>query len=230
MVTEIPQNFHRKGLDILERMGPQIHFFHLAFDLSIILTSSIPILISLIIGLAGLTVYSIVHKYFKSTNQKSKQNKEINVVDTGNNYPTIEVTLDQVRKAVREFSDNLPKGVFRTILVQDDNRIDFEQLAPHLGGIPSNNFYMSKETYDLFEENEKLIPAEMDTVQKAVDQYVKDHKEYPMLQFDPQHRVNYYLLLQEHYLKESPVIQFYITDLDGLITHIKPRNKNSSQL
>ncbi len=35
---------------------------------------------------------------------------------------------------------------------------------------------MSKETYDLFEENEKQIAAEMDIVQNAVDQYVKDHK------------------------------------------------------
>ena len=164
------------------------------------------------------------------TSQKGRLNKKMTKADKSNPYPTVEDTVDQVRKAVREYSDHLPKGVYRTILVQDDNRIDFKQLAPHLGGIPSSNFYMSKETYDLFEEHEKLIPVEMDMVQKAVDQYVKDHKEYPMLTFDPQRRVNYYLLLQEHYLKESPVTQFYITDLDGLITHVKPKNKNSSQL
>ena len=164
------------------------------------------------------------------TSQKGRLNKKMTKADKSNPYPTVEDTVDQVRKAVREYSDHLPKGVYRTILVQDDNLIDFKQLAPHLGGIPSSNFYMSKETYDLFEEHEKLIPAEMDMVQKAVDQYVKDHKEYPMLTFDPQRRVNYYLLLQEHYLKESPVTQFYITDLDGLITHVKPKNKNSSQL
>ncbi len=51
-----------------------------------------------------------------------------------------------------------------------------------------------------------------------------------MLKFDPQRRVNYYELLQEHYLKSLPELQFYITDLDGLVTHIKPGKKlgNSS--
>ena len=68
----------------------------------------------------------------------------------------------------------------------------------------------------------------MDIVQKAVDLYVKEKNEYPMLKFDPQRRVNYYQLLQEHYLKTAPETQFYITDLDGLITHIKPQKKNSS--
>ncbi|MEH7417723.1 DUF3939 domain-containing protein [Neobacillus drentensis] len=181
------------------------------------------------IGFGGLTIYSIIHKYSKMPVEKTNLDKKSNL-DSFNQYPTIEVTLEQVRKAVRAYSDTLPKGVFRTILVQDDHSIDFEKLAPHLGGIPSKKFYMSKETYDLFEENEKLIPIEMDMVQKAVDQYVKDHKEYPMLKFDPQHRVNYYLLLQEHYLKKAPVTQFYITDLDGLITHISPYKKNSSPL
>ncbi|MED4227590.1 DUF3939 domain-containing protein [Neobacillus cucumis] len=138
--------------------------------------------------------------------------------------PTIDVTLEEVRKAVRKFSDSLPKGVFRTILVQEDNSIDFEKLVPHVGGVPCKKFYMSRETYDLFDENDKQIPTEMDLVQKAVDLYVQDHKEYPMLNFDPQHKVNYYLLLKEHYLKKAPDTQFYITDLDGLITHIKPKN------
>lgn len=87
---------------------------------------------------------------------------------------------------------------------------------------------MSKETYDIFEEHEKHIPGEMDIVQKAVDLYVKEHSEYPMLPFDPERRVNYYQLIQDKYLKSAPEIQFYITDLDGLITHKKPAKKTSS--
>ncbi|EKN70204.1 hypothetical protein BABA_05946 [Neobacillus bataviensis LMG 21833] len=182
------------------------------------------------IGIGGLTVYSMVQKYFKSPKQEERKNKDPLRMDlTDNkNHPIIDVSIEEVRKAVRSFSDNLPKGVFRTILVQEDNSIDFKQLAPLLGGIPSKKFYMSKETYDLFEDGEKQIPIEMDIVQKAVDLYVKEQKEYPMLKFDPQRRVNYYQLLQEHYLKAAPETQFYITDLDGLITHIKPQKKNSS--
>jgi hypothetical protein len=179
------------------------------------------------IGIGGLTGYVMVLKYFKKPVNKIVQSeyelqKEQN--ETAD-YPIIDVTIDQVRKAVRQFSDNLPKGVYRTIIVQDDNSIDFKQLANILGGIPSKKYYMSKETYDLFEENEKKIAAEMDMVQKAVDLYVKERKEYPMLQFDPNRRVNYYQLMQDKYLKSQPETQFYITDLDGLISHIKPEKK-----
>jgi hypothetical protein len=179
------------------------------------------------IGIGGVTVYSMIQKYFKTSVQEGKEvKKALNTAQKNDkSFPNIDVTIDEVRKAVREFSNNLPKGVYRTILVQEDNCIDFDQLAPFLGGIPSKKFYMSKETYDLFEESEKQIPIEMDIVQKAVDLYVKDHKDFPMLKFDPHHKVNYFQLKQEHYLKEEPQIQFYITDLDGLITHIRPQKK-----
>lgn len=180
-------------------------------------------------AIGGLTVYKMVLKYFtpkskvpedSSTSSVSKKN-----VNRKKNYPIIDVTMDEVRRAVRTFSDQLPKGVYRTILVNDDNSIDFEQLAGILGGIPAKKFYMSRETYDLFEENEKVIPYEMDIVQKAVDQYVKEQREYPMLKYDPFRRVNYFQLIQEHYLKTQPETQFYITEVDGLITHIKPGKK-----
>lgn len=186
------------------------------------------------IGIGGLTGYVMVQKYFKiqvDTNSPVENVSNSELIEAAN-HPIIDVTIDQVRKAVRQFSDNLPKGVYRTIIVQEDNSIDFNQLANILGGIPSKKYFMSKETYDLFEENEKKIPAEMDMVQKAVDLYVKERKEYPMLQFDPSRRVNYYQLVQEKYLKSAPETQFYITELDGLITHIKPEKrkmKNSSQ-
>lgn len=179
------------------------------------------------VGLGMATVYLMIQKYLKPSIISVQEG--IMDGDPGVNYPEIDVTIEQVRKAVREFSDNLPKGVFRTILVKEDNSIDFKQIAPILGGIPSKDFYMSKETYDLFEESEKKIPKEMDLVQKAVDQYVKDHKQYPMLTFDPHHRVNYYQLLKNHYLRTSPETQFYITEMDGLITHTKPQKKKSFQ-
>ncbi|WP_042455141.1 AtpZ/AtpI family protein [Neobacillus dielmonensis] len=183
------------------------------------------------IGVGTLTIYSMILKYIKLTGTKGLHLKHKNANNTLNkeeSYPIIDVTIDEVRKAIRKFSEQLPKGVYRTILVQDDNSIDFKQLASILNGIPSQKFYMSKETYDLFEEEEKQIATEMDHVQRAVDQYVKEHREYPMLQFDPQHRVNYFQLRQGKYLKTEPQTQFYITDLDGLITHIKPTRKKTS--
>lgn len=142
-------------------------------------------------------------------------------------WPIIEVSVGDVRKAVRSFSEQLPKGVYRTILLKDDNSIDFEQLAPYLNGIPSQNYYMSRETYDIFSENEKDIAAALDKVQKAVDLYVKEHKQYPVIQFDPLNRVNYFQLLQARCLDEQPEMDLYLTKYDGLVTHIKPR-KNST--
>lgn len=211
-------------------MGRKYLFIFMVFSFVIVLTvyggyKLGNILIGTIVGIVlagGITYVSLRSSSPENTSTKTTEQHD-------KSYPVIEVGIDEVRKVVRNFSDKLPKGVYRTILVQEDNSIDFNQLAPFLGGIPSKKFYMSKETYDLFEEHEKHIAVEMDIVQKAVDLYVKDHKEYPMLPFDPLHRVNYYQLLQDHYLKRSPEIPFYLTDLDGLITHIKPQKKNSSQ-
>ncbi|AGK53235.1 DUF3939 domain-containing protein [Bacillus sp. 1NLA3E] len=136
-----------------------------------------------------------------------------------------EITKEDVIKAVRKFSDNLPQGTYRTILVNDDYSIDFSQLRRYLPRTPTQKFYLSKETYDIFEEHEKHIPPLMDKVQKAVDQYVKEHNEYPTLPYDHLRRVNTFLLVQEHLLEEVPNIEFYITNYDGLITHVKTKEK-----
>jgi hypothetical protein len=146
-----------------------------------------------------------------------------------NNYPFIDITVDEVRTAIRTFTNQLPKGVYRTILVKDDNEIDFNQLAHILGGFPSEKFYMSKETYDLFTESEKLIAYEMDVIQKAVDQYVNEYSTFPVLPFDPLKKINYFELIQKNFLKTEPQTQFYLTDLDGLVTHIKPAAQSTQR-
>jgi hypothetical protein len=154
---------------------------------------------------------------------KGKDKEDVEVAEEIQ-IPILDVIYkEQVVNAVRKFSEQLPKGTYRTILVNDDYSIDFTQLYPtHLRGIPAQNFYMSKETYDIFEEHEKHIPELMDKVQKAVDQYVKENKKPPILPFDPLRKVNSYLLIQEKLLDSAPEIEFFITDYDGLITHFKP--------
>lgn len=142
-------------------------------------------------------------------------------------WPIIETSVEEIKKAVRIYSEQLPKGVYRTILVKEDNSIDVEQLAPILKGIPSQNFYMSKETYDIFVEDEKHLALTIDKVQKAVDLYVREHKEYPMLPYDPLNRVNYYQLLKAHCLDTQPEIELYITNYDGLVTHKKPKKNGT---
>lgn len=183
-------------------------------------------IIIFVLSIGGLAAYMIVFKkYHWRFNKTLKQTIMDEKRKEEEPPPIIDISIDQVRAAIRGFSEQLPKGVYRSILIKDDNEIDFTQLSKILGGMPSRKFYMSKETYDLFPEDEKLIPVEMDIVQKAVDQYVKEQKQFPVLSFDPERRINYFQLLQEHYLKNRPTIQFYLTDLDGMITHIKPTNK-----
>lgn len=181
------------------------------------------------LGIGTLTAYTIMRKFRleKQEKRKEKQGKAVkrSKKQSLENIPIINVTLDDVRKAVRKYSEQLPKGVYRTVLVDDQNRIDFSKLTHFLGGIPSENFYMSKETYDLFEEKDQLIPVEMDSVQQAVDQYVKEHQKFPILEHDPLRRINYFALCQEHYLKSPPQTTFYLTDLDGMITHTKPNKE-----
>lgn len=152
-----------------------------------------------------------------------------NKTNNPHNYPTIDLTVDQVRNAIRTFTEQLPKGVYRTILVKENNEIDFNQLAHILGGMPSEKFYMSKETYDLFTENEKLIAYEMDIIQRAADQYEKENKTFPVIPYDPLKRINYFELIQKSLLKTEPQTQFYLTDLDGLVTHVKPDIKTSKK-
>ena len=160
--------------------------------------------------------------YFLLTNRSN----EI-PMDPPKGWPIIETSVEEIKKAVRIYSEQLPKGVYRTILVKEDNSIDVEQIAPILKGIPSRNFYMSKETYDIFDEDEKYLALTIDKVQKAVDLYVREHNEYPMLPYDPLKRVNYYQLLKAHCLDTQPEIELYITNYDGLVTHKKPKQNST---
>lgn len=163
-------------------------------------------------GAAGVFIYKIVISKKRKVNVFNEDSQD---------WPVIEVTVEDVRKAIRIYSEQLPQGVYRTILVNEDLSIDFELLATTLKGIPSRKFYMSKETYDIFEEDEKEVAMVIDKVQKAVDLYVKEYKQFPMLQYDPLNRVNYYQLLQARCLDAQPDIELYITNCNGLVTHRK---------
>ncbi|MDP4087251.1 MAG: DUF3939 domain-containing protein [Bacillota bacterium] len=179
------------------------------------------------IVIGGFITFIIGQKYSHHTNRKQMFGGQPSILISKNdeNLPIIDVTLDDVRKAVGIFSASLPQGVYRTILVKDDNSIDFNQLSYILGGVPFRNFYMSKETYEIFEEHDKLIPREMDLVQKAVDLYVMEKKEYPILKDDPFRKVNYYQLISGHYLKDTPKVEFYISQFDGMICSMEQGKK-----
>lgn len=147
----------------------------------------------------------------------SKKNKKVEQ-EENRSWPTIVATIDDVNKAIRKYHSEIPKGASLRVLVNDDATIDYALLAPYLNGIPSQMFYMSKETFELFDVPE--LPLLMDKVQRAVDQYVEAYHKAPVIEGDPYYKVSY-LKLQD-FLHERPQVDFYITSEEHLITHIKP--------
>lgn len=131
----------------------------------------------------------------------------------------VTVTLPQVKQAIRRFEEDMPAPINRTALIMDDKRIDMSRLKRYLGGIPNQNFYMSRETYEIFEEEDKLVPYYLDLVQAAVDNYISDTGKLPLLEDAWLPEVHYRLLSSERYLKETPPFPLYITDEEMMLTH-----------
>ncbi|WP_268748338.1 DUF3939 domain-containing protein [Gracilibacillus boraciitolerans] len=82
---------------------------------------------------------------------------------------------------------------------------------------------MSKETYDLFEEEDKHIAYALDTIQRAVDNYIAQKKELPIIDYDPYRKVSMHKLEQLKLIDERPEMEFYITDEEQLVTTVKPK-------
>lgn len=143
--------------------------------------------------------------------KKEKKKKKV--------YREIDASIDDIRKAIQEWEDKQPKGIYRSILVNEDNSIDPKLLLPYLKGIPKKNFYMSKATYETFEEDQKEIAVYLDMVQEAVDKYISIENDLPVVDFDPNKKLNYFLLVSKGYLKEQPPVQFYLSDEENMITH-----------
>ncbi|TLS39117.1 DUF3939 domain-containing protein [Pseudalkalibacillus caeni] len=150
-------------------------------------------------------------------NKKGKNKRE-----EDKSYPLIKASLTDVRKAIGEFSDNKREGVSLKVLVKDNHEIDYHLLAPYLGGIPEQQFFMSKETFEIFPAEERDMPVWIDVVQIAVDQYIKSENELPLIDGDPFYKVSYYKLEKKSFLKQRPPLDFYLTEQENMITHQKP--------
>lgn len=132
---------------------------------------------------------------------------------------SVSVTLSQVKQAIREFERQLPEGINRTVLVGQENEIDFRLLIPYLHGLPDRKFYMSRESFEVFGEEDRMIPYWLDIVQRAVDDYVDEQKITPLIPGNRNRRISYPILIKRYYLKESPPVQFYLTHYENLISH-----------
>jgi hypothetical protein len=133
--------------------------------------------------------------------------------------PTIHVELEQVKKAVLQFEADMPKGITRKSLLLPDGSLELSRLSRYLGGVSDQKFFLSKETYEIFEEVDREIPYFLDIVQVAVDDYVEERGRLPVLNNSQHNQVDVRLLRDQHYLKELPPFPLYITDQEMLLSH-----------
>lgn len=113
----------------------------------------------------------------------------------------------------------MPAPINRTALILEDKSIDLIRLKRYLGGVPHQKFYMSRETFEIFEEADKMVPYYIDMVQSAVDNYINDTGKLPLLEDAWLPEVHYRLLHTERYLKETPPFPLYITEEEMMLTH-----------
>ncbi|WP_407271652.1 DUF3939 domain-containing protein [Radiobacillus sp. PE A8.2] len=137
-------------------------------------------------------------------------------------YPTKDISKQQIRKAIQEYSSRLPDKVPLSVISKDDLSIDYDLLAPILKAKPKQTYYMSKETYEVFEEHEQQLALEVDMVQKAVDNYMKQTDELPVIEADPYKKVSLHKLEKLRLIDYRPNREYYITNEEYLITSQKP--------
>ncbi|KAA9006635.1 DUF3939 domain-containing protein [Paenibacillus spiritus] len=131
----------------------------------------------------------------------------------------ITVTLPDVKQAVRQFEKDMPASINRTVLLREDKSLDLNRLTRYLGGTTEQKFYMSRETFEIFSEDDRLIPYYLDMVQSAVDCYLSDTGKLPLMEDVRLPQVHYRLLASGRYLKEMPPFPLYITDEEMMLTH-----------
>ncbi|SMG17683.1 DUF3939 domain-containing protein [Paenibacillus aquistagni] len=131
----------------------------------------------------------------------------------------IVVTIDEVRKAINAWEHDMPDQIKRTQLLREDQSVDLARLTRYLGGTSDQRFYMSRFTYQLFEETDKDIPYYIDMVQAAVDDYMDEHPKLPVIEGSRNRQIHYDQLIAGHYLKEKPSIPLFLTTDEFLLTH-----------
>ncbi|MFK3987126.1 MULTISPECIES: DUF3939 domain-containing protein [Exiguobacterium] len=134
----------------------------------------------------------------------------------------VDITLPQLREAIHEYEQTLPKGVNRTVLLDEAQEIDLARLKKHLPGKPRQRFYMSKETFHIVPETEREVVYEMDQVQRALDLYFEQEKKLPLRKFQQTLQLDLTRLREGGYLKVLPKRPYYVVD-ETLIVSLEPK-------
>ncbi|PYZ96931.1 hypothetical protein CR205_14755 [Alteribacter lacisalsi] len=132
-----------------------------------------------------------------------------------------EVSIDEMRQAVNAYAKQLNPAISLRTIVKDNNEIDCHLLYEQLKCKPDKPFYMSKETFEIFEDPD--YPRWIDQCQVACDQFYLDTGNEPVAEDDPRRKVSIYKI--KDYLREEPPIDLYLHPQDRMVTHREPEKK-----
>ena len=149
--------------------------------------------------------------FFKKKGKKDKQQEQ--------QYPILDISIEQMRQAVQNSAANLPMDISLRTLVNSDHSIDTNMVKSFLNGIPKQTFYMSKETFEIYEDQATAIAV--DDVQRATDQYYQETGDYPVIPGTT--KVSYFLI--KNYLKQEPTMELFLDPKDHMVTHRRPHSK-----
>lgn len=138
-------------------------------------------------------------------------------------YPIVNVSMTELKQAIQKYTEDLTGDIPLSSLINEDLTIDYQKLAPYLKKIPIQTYYMSIETYQVFDEDEKQLAQDHDNIQKAVDQYFKLTGELPVIHGDPYLKVSYHKLMKKKLIDYRPHAEFFLNKKDHLITTKRPR-------
>lgn len=137
-------------------------------------------------------------------------------------YPIANVSMDELKRAINKYTEDLPNGIPLSTLINEDLTINYQKLAPYLKRIPIETYYMSRETYEVFNQDQYQLAYDHDIIQKAVDHYYDLTGELPIIHGDPYFKVSYHKLMKKKLIDYRPHAEFFLNKKDHLVTSKRP--------
>lgn len=134
------------------------------------------------------------------------------------------ITKDELELGMAKFLE-MNENIVYTVLVNDDYTVNYDLLQPFLPAFPTNSFIITKETLEVFENTEENLELvkEIDEVQKAVDQYVTEKEQFPIVEGE-----DHYIICPikiAPYLNRNLKRKLYISEKHYLVSS-QPKTKN----
>jgi len=133
----------------------------------------------------------------------------------------VEITKEQVDREMTSWIHDMQKKVPRVSKAvffnsdnEDDLLINLKPIYNRLGGKPSKDFYMSRITFDIFEEDEKDLALLLDSMQVIVEDYFIKRGTLPIKPESEENEIEYPYLIGTGLLKDTPDTPLYIEEFE----------------